>query len=94
MSGDRIELGDKGRHAITGFEGIVTARVEYLTGCNQLCLQPQGIKPDGGTHEALYFDEPYVDLVESGTVPNRTPQRDDGPSAPPGRRGDVAHPPR
>ena len=92
--GERLELGDKARHVVTGFEGIVTARCEYLAGCSQVCLQPQGLKPDGGTFESLYFDEPYVDLVERGVVTNRTPQRDEGPSAPPGRRGDAAQPPR
>lgn len=84
----RLELGDTGKHAVTGFEGIVTARVEYLTGC----LQPQGVTPEGKPLDSFYFDEPYVDLVERGTVANRTPTRTDGSTMPPGRRGDAAPP--
>lgn len=84
----RINLGDKARHAITGFEGIVTARVSYLTGCDQLCLQPQGTNSDGKLFDSHYFDEPYIDLVEAAVVPDRTPARVDGcDTAPPARRG-------
>lgn len=32
-------LGKTFRCRITGFTGVATARVEYLTGCNQLHLQ-------------------------------------------------------
>lgn len=35
------KLGLKAKDKITGFEGIITARCEYLTGCNQYCLTPQ-----------------------------------------------------
>jgi len=90
---ERINLGDKVRHAITGFEGIATAKVQYLTGCDQVCIQPQGLKPDGDYFDSRYFDEPYVDLVESEVVPNRTPGRVTGASKSPGRSGD-AQPPR
>jgi hypothetical protein len=88
-----LNLGDKGRHIVTGFEGIVTARASYLTGCDQVCLQPQGVKDDGQPHTSLWFDEPYVDLVEAGVVRNRTPLRQDGASASPGLRGDFSAPP-
>ena len=85
---NKLKLGDKARHAITGFEGVVVARVAYLTGCDQVCLQPQGLTDKGDTFDSRYFDEPYVDLVESGVVPNRTPDRVTGCDiAPPSRRG-------
>jgi len=92
MTNTKIQLGDRAVHAITGFTGIVVARVEYLTGCNQLCLQPQGLTDKGDTFGSSYFDEPYVDLVAAGVVANRTPDRTDGASSPPGRSGDARAP--
>ncbi|MET3826545.1 MULTISPECIES: hypothetical protein [Sphingomonas] len=88
----KLNLGDKARHAITGLEGIVTARVEYLTGCAQVSLQPQGLTEQGKPFESFYFDEPYVDLVERQTVANRTPGRTDGATAAPGRNGNTPAP--
>lgn len=83
----RLQLGDKARHAITGFEGIVTARVQYLTGCDQVHLQPQGLDKDGKTFDGHYYDEPYVDLIEAGAVPDRTPRRETGSDMAPPLRG-------
>lgn len=84
----RLNLGDSAKHVITGFQGIVTARVEYLTGCAQVCLQPQGVDDKGQPFESRFFDEPYVDLVQAGVVQNRTPGRLTGcDTAPPTHRG-------
>jgi len=52
----KLNLGDKARHAITELEGIVTARVEYLTGCAQVSLQPQGLTEQGKPFDSFYFD--------------------------------------
>ena len=46
-----IQLGVEGRDIITGFTGIVAARVEYLTGCTQYALTPKAVDnklPEGG----------------------------------------------
>lgn len=87
----KLKLGDKAVHVVTGFEGIVVARVEYLTGCAQVGLQPQGIK-DGKPYDSMYFDEPYVDLVEASVVRNRTPRRVEGASRAPGASGNAPPP--
>ena len=68
---ERLELGDRAKHCITGFEGIVVGIVDYLQGCRQVCIQPQGLKEDGEPKASIYFDEPYVDLVESQVIPMR-----------------------
>lgn len=47
-----IKLGTKVRDSITGFEGIVTARAEYLYGC--IRCEVAGCDKPG---EALWFDE-------------------------------------
>jgi len=33
------ELGKIAKDKITGFQGVLTARVEYLTGCNRYCIK-------------------------------------------------------
>ena len=51
-----IEKGAKVADVITGFEGIVTGRVDYIPGCNQYLVQPKQ-KADGNFVEAKWFDE-------------------------------------
>jgi hypothetical protein len=41
-----IGLGDRAKDTITGFEGIVMARLENLTGCNQVFIQPTTVSKD------------------------------------------------
>jgi hypothetical protein len=49
-------LGKTMKDQITGFQGVVTGRCEYLTGCHQLLLSPKMEK--GGKPEcAEWFDE-------------------------------------
>lgn len=40
---------------VTGFTGIVTARIEYLNGCLQYCVKPKSHK-DNKDEEGLYID--------------------------------------
>ncbi len=35
-----IELGQKVKDSLTGFEGVVTAKAEYLDGCVRYLVQP------------------------------------------------------
>jgi len=56
-----IELGRKGRDIVSGFKGIITARVSYLTGCDQYCLSPKAGK-DGRIPSGQYFDENRVEV--------------------------------
>lgn len=74
---DRINLGDKVRDRITGHEGICLAKIEYLTGCNQVGIKMAGHKPDGDTFDCLYFDEPFVELVEAGVITPVVPRKPD-----------------
>lgn len=84
----RINLGDKVRDRISGYEGVMMARCEYLTGCAQIGIKPQGVKADGGTFDTLYFDEPFVELVQATFVTPVTPRAaDTGGPAQPMKRG-------
>ena len=77
----RIELGDTARDPIVGLEGTVTARTEWLTGCDRLGIQRKANK-DGTVPELWWVDEPIAELVKEGTRhPKRAtggPQRDPG----------------
>lgn len=53
---DSIILGATYSDAITGFRGVAIGHCEYLTGCNQTLLQPQG-KDNSVRPEAQWFDD-------------------------------------
>lgn len=59
------DLGLNAKDKITGFTGIITARVEFLTGCNRYCLQPTGLH-DSKPIDSIYFDEDQVEIISSG----------------------------
>jgi hypothetical protein len=48
--------GAKARDIVTKFEGVVTGRVEYMTGCNQLLITPE-VKDDGAHRDSQWYDE-------------------------------------
>ena len=71
-----IKMGQKVRDKITGFEGIVIAKVEYLTRCVQYCVKPRIVEP-GKMPEGCYIDEVQLEVVDEGK-PEITPPPDDG----------------
>ena len=58
-----IKLGQTVEDRITGFKGIVTGRVEYITGCNQVLLVPR-VNSEGARIEAEWFDEERVTVLD------------------------------
>ncbi len=60
---------------ITGFIGVAVARVEYISGCNQLLLSPKVV--DNKANEAHWFDEQRCEVnttedrvvLENGEAP-------------------------
>mgnify|MGYP001559567358 CR=1 FL=1 len=62
-----IWLGKTVKDAITGFVGVVTGHVEYLTGCNQCLVQP-GVTLDGSWTESQWIDDHRLSVV-SETAP-------------------------
>lgn len=51
-----IQLGATYRDVITGFEGVATGHVTYLSGCNQALLAPR-VGADGALRDPQWFDE-------------------------------------
>jgi len=57
-------LGKKAKDKVTGFEGIVIGRCEYLTGCAQYGLAPPA--KDGEVKSAQWFDEGRIEVTGEG----------------------------
>lgn len=57
-----IQLGAKYRDCITGFTGVCTGHVEYLTGCNQTLLAP-ALGSDGALRDSSWFDDQRLEKV-------------------------------
>ena len=74
-----IKLGNKVRDKVTGYEGVATARVEYLNGCVQYCVKPK-VGSDGKMPDPEYIDVQQLEVVKEGVTvePLKTggPQRD------------------
>jgi hypothetical protein len=61
-----IKLGQQAKDKITGFEGILVARVEYLFGCNQYGIAPPA--KDGKVNDTHYFDEGRIEITGPGIL--------------------------
>tara|TARA_Y100000034_G_scaffold8165_2_gene8934 strand:+ start:9664 stop:10155 length:492 start_codon:yes stop_codon:yes gene_type:complete len=90
VKGDEFNLGDFGefefelgsvlKDKVTGFKGVVTARSQFISDCNNYCLKPQELK-DGIPIDVKWFDEPLLAVVKSGSFevppdPTGGPERD------------------
>ena len=59
--GPRVNLGDKVRDPVTGFEGVVTTRCEYLHGPPRVLVESK-VGNDGKLNSE-WFDETRVEPV-------------------------------
>lgn len=84
-----VELGDKAKDSVTGFEGICIARTMWLNGCVRVTLQSDKLDKDGKPQEGQTFDEPQLVVTKAGKVscgprttggPKPTPQQHSGPT--------------
>ena len=62
-----IELGKTYKDTITGFTGVATGYVTYITGCNQVLLTPK-IKEDGTARESTWIDEQRAEVTDAPIV--------------------------
>jgi hypothetical protein len=63
MKDFKFEVGEHVQDVITCFKGIVMARIDYLTGCNQCAVGPTKLDKDGKRTDWEYFDENRLVLV-------------------------------
>jgi hypothetical protein len=62
-----IELGIVAKDKITGFQGTVTGHTRYISGCNQVLLQPNADK-DGKYVEGRWIDEDRLEQIGSTKI--------------------------
>ena len=60
------QLGATYTDKITGFEGVATGYVQYITGCNQLLLAPKST--DGTMKEPQWIDEQRLEVITRSPV--------------------------
>lgn len=75
------QLGQRAKCKLTGFEGIITCRCEFLTGCNRYCIQPTDLK-DGKPIDPIYFDEEQIEIIGEGINPKEVQGKEKGAYAP------------
>lgn len=61
-------LGKTYKDKITGMQGVCTGRAEYISGCDQLLLQPVDKKADGDIRESRWFDVQRCEPVKAELV--------------------------
>ena len=59
-------FGTKVRDKITNFEGIVTGKASYITGCDQYLVQPPA--KDWDYKDGRWFDSGRLTVVEEGVI--------------------------
>lgn len=69
-------LGKKAKDKITGFEGIIIGKANYLTGCAQYGITPQA--KDGEVKESKWFNEGRIEITGEGISPEDVKAVDNG----------------
>ncbi|MDB5937513.1 MAG: hypothetical protein JWQ01_4857 [Massilia sp.] len=62
-----IVLGSTYKDKITGFEGVATGFVQYLTGCNQALLAPR-CGDDGALRDSQWFDQQRLEVLTNRVI--------------------------
>ena len=77
-------LGKHAKDCITGFEGLVTGEISYITGCDQILIQPKPLDKDGKIQEPKWFDIYRCEIsnVVEFELLRQTPQASDRPGGP------------
>ena len=60
----KYKLGEELKCIVTGFKGVVVARVQYLNKCVRYGIQPTELDENGETREWTYFDEEQLEPVD------------------------------
>lgn len=69
---EKVELGDKVRDKVSGWEGVVTQYAKCLTGCDRVLIQGPVTK-DGKIGEGYYVDAFACEVIKKGAVKINTP---------------------
>jgi len=58
----KFRQGIRVKDQVSGFEGTITARVEYLNGCRQYCVEPK-LDKEGKVQDHKYIDEGQLESI-------------------------------
>jgi hypothetical protein len=61
-----LMLGKKVKDIITGFTGIATSKLEFLTGCTQIGISPPVKKGEPTIPDTVYVDISRVEVLGEG----------------------------
>jgi hypothetical protein len=64
---NELQLGARYRDRITGFAGVATGLVQYISGCNQVLLVPAA-KDGNELKSGEWFDVQRVEVVEGELI--------------------------
>jgi hypothetical protein len=84
MTTKTLKLGSKARDTVSGWEGTLTARYEYMNGCVRYEVSASD---KDGKPEAFVFDQQQIEMIEE-KAPPAEPKPTGGPrgNRPPARR--------
>lgn len=68
-----VKLGQEVKDRVTGFKGIAVVMMEFLNGCRRVEVQPK-IGKDGSIPDGRTFDEPDLEFVSRGILPEEKKQ--------------------
>ena len=80
-----MKIGATVTDKITGFTGVVTGIVDYISGCSQALVTPR-VKPDSAAEDGRWFDLQRLDVDASVPVIALDNGATPGPDATPPRR--------
>lgn len=75
-----IELGATAKDIVTGFEGVVTGRAQYLTGCDQYVLTPKATVSGTSFSGGNWFDENRLVVQKKAVVKLPAMKKPGGPA--------------
>lgn len=71
----QVRIGDRVRDTINGFKGIATGRTEYINGCRQFLVKPEGLDKDGKPIDGIWLDEQNLVVVDAQILTEPFPLR-------------------
>lgn len=83
-----MPLGRLARDVVSGFEGIIECRSEWLNGCFRIQLAPK-VDKDGKLRDSSCFDAEQIEVLPEQVVKEKpVAARTNGPTPDPVRQGE------
>lgn len=83
-----LPLGRRARDKISGFEGVIDARTEWLNGCFRISIAPDRLDKDGKIMDSHTFDAEQIEVLpEQAHEEKPEERRTNGPTPDAVRQG-------